>query len=63
MSKVVRISETELVELIDGIVTEAVEEKKKEWIYENESKSDKVLEERIKGLEKKMAAITESNKK
>ena len=61
--KIVRIAETELVELIDNIVTEAVAEKKKEWIAENASKEgDTILESRIKDLEEKIATLTESTK-
>lgn len=61
--KIVRIAETELVELIDNIVTEAVAEKKKEWIAENASKKgDAILESRIKDLEEKIATLTESTK-
>jgi len=61
--KIVRIAETELVELIDNIVTEAVAEKKKEWIAENAAKSgETILENRIKDLEEKIIALTESTK-
>ena len=61
--KIVRIAETELVELIDNIVTEAVAEKKKEWIAENASKKgDRILESRILDLEKKIASFTKSSK-
>ena len=60
--KIVRITENELVELIDNIVTEAVAEKKKEWIAENAAKGTNVLEERIKGLEQKIASLTETKK-
>ena len=62
MSKKVKITESELIDLIDNIVTEAVAEKKKQWIAENQSKSANVLEERIKSLEKKLLSITESKK-
>lgn len=58
--KVVRFTESKLVELIDGIVTEAVELKKKEWIAENASKGNNILETRIKSLEKKIALLTDS---
>jgi hypothetical protein len=52
--KVVRITENDLVDLIDGIVNEAVAEKKKQWIAEQESKKDEqtsLLESRIAKLE------------
>ena len=58
--KIVRISENELVELIDNIVAEAVVEKKKQWIAENKTKSGNLLEQRIKGLEEKLEKITKS---
>ena len=61
--KTVKITETELVELIDNIVTEAVTEKKKEWIAENAAKKgDTILESRIADLEAKIIALTESTK-
>ena len=53
--KTVKIKENDLVNLIDNIVTEAVEVKKKEWLAEQAKKSsDKtaVLEKRILALEK-----------
>lgn len=60
--KIVRITENELVELIDNIVTEAVAEKKLEWIAENEQKNSTILEQRIKSLEAKIATLTEAKK-
>lgn len=57
--KVVKISENELVELIDGIVAEAVALKKKEWITEQEANSTNLLERRIKDLESKLIKLTE----
>ena len=57
--KVVKISENKLVELIDNILNEAVEVKKKEWIAE-QAKTDKtaILESKLADLEKKISAIT-----
>jgi len=61
--KIVKIAEAELVELIDNIVTEAVAEKKKEWIAENATKEGSaILESRIKDLESKINRLTESTK-
>jgi len=61
--KIVRMSETELVELMENIVIDAVAEKKKEWIAENASKKgDNILESRINDLEKRIIALTESKK-
>lgn len=64
--KVVSLTESELVDVMDKIVAEAVEavlaEKKKEWLAEHQAKSTNVLEERIKGLERKIAQLTEGKK-
>ena len=68
--KLVKITENDLVELIDKIVTEAVAEKKKVWIAEQKkvSKTDEqsLLESRILKLENviKNAKVTKkvSNK-
>jgi hypothetical protein len=60
--KTVRITENELVDLIDNIVNEAVGVKKTEWIAEQESKGATVLENKIADLEKKVKSITESKK-
>jgi len=59
--KIVKITESKLVDLIDNIVTEAVADKKKEWIAENAAKKgDTILESRILDLEKKITALTKS---
>lgn len=63
--KTVKINENDLVDLIDGIVTEAVAVKKQEWINEQEAKkSDKtaILENRIAALEAKLDPKTETKK-
>ena len=60
--KTVKITENELVDLIDNIVNEAVNVKKQEWIAEQESKKATVLESKIAELEKKVKSITESKK-
>jgi len=61
--KVVKINETKLVELIDKIVTEAVAEKKKQWIAENKVATENaILESRIKNLEQKIINLSESKK-
>ena len=54
-----KISESELVNLIDGILNEAVEIKKKEWLAE-QAKSDKsgILESKLADLEKKIEALS-----
>lgn len=58
--KTVKITENALVDLIDEIVNEAVKEKKKEWIAEQEAKEATILENRINELEAKIKTITES---
>jgi hypothetical protein len=60
--KTVKITENELVELIDNIVTETVAEKKKVWLAEQESKEENLLESKIADLEAKVKALTESKK-
>lgn len=64
--KTVRIKESELVDLIDNIVNEAVAVKKQEWINEQAKKqSDKttVLESKIAKLEAAVKSLTESKNK
>ena len=64
--KTVKIKESELVDLIDNIVTEAVAVKKQEWINEQAKKhSDKttVLESKIAKLEAAVKTLTEAKKK
>ena len=58
--KTVRISENDLVDLIDNIVSEALEVKKKEWIAEQAAKGDKnaILENKINQLEAKINGLT-----
>jgi hypothetical protein len=60
--KVVQINETELVNLIDNILGEAIKEKKKQWIAEQKNNSTNVLESKIVELEKKVNKLTESKK-
>ena len=64
--KTVKIKESELVDLIDNIVNEAVAVKKQEWINEQakkESNKTSVLEGKIAKLEAQFKALTESKKK
>lgn len=62
--KIVRIPENKLVDLIDNIVTEAVTQKKKEWIAEQAVKDSKtsLLEGRVAKLEKLLASATITKK-
>tara|TARA_R110002050_G_scaffold79261_11_gene169410 strand:- start:16673 stop:16867 length:195 start_codon:yes stop_codon:yes gene_type:complete len=56
--KTVKITENELVDLIDKIVVEAVGKKKVEWIAEQEAKKATLLESKVAKLEKTIKAIT-----
>ena len=49
-TKVVRIPESALVKIIEGIVEEAVAVKKQEWIVEQEAKTTSMLEEQIEKI-------------
>ena len=64
--KIVKIAENKLVELIDKIVTEAVAQKKTEWIAEqaNTDKKNSLLEGRLAKLESLLgkATITKKSK-
>jgi len=60
--KTVRITENDLVNLIDNIVSEAVEIKKKDWLAEQAAAGDKnaILETKLNNLEAKLNKLTES---
>lgn len=62
VKKTVKISEGDLVNLIDNIVSEAVAIKKKEWLAEQASKGNKsaILEQKIAALEAKVNKLTKS---
>ena len=63
--KTVKISENELVDLIDNIVNEAVAVKKTQWIAEQakkESNKTAVLESKIAKLEAKFQTLLEGKK-
>ena len=57
--KTVRISENDLVNLIDNIVAEAVTLKKKEWLAEQTKNGDKtaILESKLVALEAKINGL------
>jgi hypothetical protein len=61
VKKTVKISENDLVNLIDNIVTEAVQIKKQEWLAEQTAKADKnaILETKLAALEAKLNKLTE----
>ena len=64
--KTVKIKESDLVDLIDNIVNEAVAVKKQEWINEqakNNSNKTAVLEGKISALEAKFKTLTEGKNK
>jgi hypothetical protein len=58
--KTVRISESDLINLIDNIVTEAVLVKKQEWISEQTKKNsdNTILEQKLAKLEAKVNGLT-----
>lgn len=63
--KTVRITENDLVDLIDNIVNEAVAVKKQEWINEQASKETnktEILEGKIAKLESQFKALTNAKK-
>ncbi len=62
--KIVRIPENKLVDLIDNIVTEAVAQKKTEWLAEQANKDSKnaLLENRIAKLERLLSTATITKK-
>jgi len=60
--KTVKITENELVDLIDNIVSEAVVEKKKQWLAEQEAAKETLLEYKLAKLQAKVEALTESKK-
>lgn len=64
--KTVKIKESELVNLIDNILNEAIAVKKQEWISEEakkESSKTTVLETKIAKLEAAVKTLTEAKKK
>jgi len=60
MSKRVKITESELVDLIDKIVSETVSEKKKQWIAEQKVSKQSILEGKINKLEAKVRSMAKS---
>lgn len=60
MSKRVKITESELVDLIDKIVSETVTEKKKQWIAEQKATKESILESKVSQLEAKVRSIAKS---
>jgi transcription antitermination factor NusG len=66
MAKVVKLTEKNLVDLIEGIVTDAVTEKKKEWIAEQSANNDEkvsVLESTVADLMGKVESLLEAKAK
>jgi uncharacterized protein YejL (UPF0352 family) len=60
--KTVKITENDLVNLIDNIVNEAVAIKKKEWLAEQAAKGNKnaIFEQKIAALEAKVNKLTKT---
>ena len=56
--KIVRISENELVDLIENIVNEAVAEKKNQWISESKEAKATLLEGKVAKLEAVIGKLT-----
>jgi len=52
--KIVKIKESELVDLIDNIVNETVSNQKKQWIAEQKKKTESLVESRLAKLEAKI---------
>jgi hypothetical protein len=66
VKKTVKITESDLVDLIDNIVNEAVAVKKQEWLNEQASKQTSktsVLEGKIAKLEAQFKSLSEGRKK
>jgi hypothetical protein len=61
-TKIVKINESALIDLIDNIVKEAVSKSKTTWIAEQESKKTSLLESKIARLEKVINEITKKTK-
>ena len=55
--KTVRVTESELVELIDKIVNETVNEKKKRWIAEQKKAKKSLIETRLAKVESKLKDV------
>jgi hypothetical protein len=62
--KVVKISESELVDMIDNLVTEVLAQKKQEWIQEQAKNGNKtpLLEQQLADLSKKVESLLETKK-
>jgi hypothetical protein len=57
MSKTVKITENELVDLIDKIVNETVTEKKKQWIAEQKAKNKNIVKENTISPEESLGSV------
>jgi hypothetical protein len=58
MPKVVRISENKLVDMIDKIVAEVVENRKVEWLNEQKSANNSLVESKLAELEAKINKLS-----
>ena len=60
--KTVRITESELVGLIEKIASEAVVQEKEKWIAEQAEKGGNLLESKLATLEKKVSELVKAKK-
>ena len=58
MPKVVRISENKLVDMTDKIVAEEVENRKVEWLNEQKSANNSLVESKLAELEAKINKLS-----
>ena len=62
-SRIVRVPESDMVKMLEGIVAEAVAEKKKEWIVEYQKKQASVIEEQVdRVLKDRLSKLTITKK-
>lgn len=57
--RVVKISENKLVDVMDQIVNEQIQKKMAQWISEQETKKESLLESKVNELEKMVKKLTE----
>jgi len=60
--RIVNIKENDLIDVIDGIVTEAVAAFKTQWLSEQAKTKKTMLENKVLELERKINQITEGKK-
>ena len=55
--KVVRMDETKLVNIIDGLVNEEVAKRKVEWLNEQKNSKESLIEKELKTLKEQVARL------